>query len=63
MEVEESVAASEMSTRRQILRRDFETNTQEVGVDEGDIIETDGITSFVRHITNSTSSTLTRSKS
>lgn len=48
MEVEESVAASEMSdASADSPARDFsETNTQEVGVDEGDIIETDGIHIF-----------------
>ena len=48
MEVEESVGASEMSdASADSSRGDFsETNTQEVGVDEGDILETDGIRIF-----------------
>ena len=48
MEVEESVGATEMSdASADSSRGDFsETNTQEVGVDEGDILETDGIRIF-----------------
>lgn len=48
MEIEESVAASEMSDApADSATGDFsETNTQEIGVDEGDIIETDGIRIF-----------------
>ena len=48
MEVEEPVGAAEMSdTSAGSSAPDFsETNTQEVGVDEGDVVETDGFRIF-----------------